>query len=197
MQTDTIQAPAAQRSTTGWRLFGAMILLLLTLATFGMLPSAADDPPISMQPLTPRSVFTDDVSMQIRYKLDGRATGVLNLHDPSRLAIARFELRPGAHFPWHTHPGAVVVIVTEGELVYVNADDCVPRPYGAGAAFVDPGHGNVHTAFNPQTGALTVLHAVFLDAPPDGEPVTQPVGPAAAQALDTKCGVTTTVHAQH
>jgi hypothetical protein len=33
--------------------------------------------------------------------------------------------------------------------VYAGADDCVEREYPAGTAFVDLGHGDVHTAFNP------------------------------------------------
>lgn len=60
---------------------------------------------------------------------------------------------------------------------YVQATDCVPRAYPAGTIFIDPGQGNVHTAFNP-TGGVTVLYATFYDLPADG-PLTIPVaGPA-------------------
>jgi hypothetical protein len=59
-----------------------------------------------------------------------------------------FTVQPGAMFPWHWHPGMVVVNVTSGELGYVSAMDCVERPYAADEAFVDPGHGHIHTAFN-------------------------------------------------
>jgi quercetin dioxygenase-like cupin family protein len=85
----------------------------------------------------------------VRLRLDGAAgTDVLNLGDPSSVAVARLVVEPGAMFPWHTHPGPVLVSVVSGDLVHVNADDCVERPYPAGTAFVDPGRGNVHTAFN-------------------------------------------------
>jgi quercetin dioxygenase-like cupin family protein len=82
-------------------------------------------------------------------------------------------VQPGAQFPWHTHPGPVIVNVTQGELVYVAADDCVHRSYPADTAFVDPGHGHVHTAYNP-TGAPTVFVATFFEAPAAPAPLLIP-----------------------
>ena len=76
-------------------------------------------------------------------------------------------MQPGAQFPWLTHRGPVFVNVVEGELVYVGADDCVERSYPAGTAFVDLGHGHVHSAFNP-TGDETVVVATFFKAPAEG-----------------------------
>lgn len=136
---------------------------------FLVLPSSADEPPapITVEPLTPRSEFTDDVTTQIKLKLDGKRTTVLNSADPSRVVTAKITVQPGARFPWHTHPGPVIVNVTQGELIYVNADDCVERPYAAGTLFIDPGRGNVHTAFNP-TDTVTVVMATFFEAPETG-----------------------------
>ena len=82
-------------------------------------------------------------------------------------------MQPGAQFPWHTHPGPVIVNIAQGELTYVMAHDCVDRPYAAGTAFVDPGRGMVHTAIN-RTGGVTVLLATFLEVPETG-PLTIPV----------------------
>jgi hypothetical protein len=56
-----------------------------------------------------------------------------------------------------------------------------------GTAFVDPGFGNVHYAFNP-TGEETVLVATFLGVPATG-PLTIPVDAAESTALDAKCNV--------
>jgi quercetin dioxygenase-like cupin family protein len=119
-----------------------------------------------MVPLTSRAQFTDDVSAQIRFKLDGGSTTVLNMPDASRTFVAQFTVPPGAQFPWHTHPGPVIVNIVQGELVYVQASDCVERPYPAGTAFVDPGRGNVHSAYNGTSGA-TVFVATFFDLPAD------------------------------
>jgi len=178
---------------------------LLGVAVIGVsvLPSAAQEEPqpIVSEPLTGRAVFTDDVDLKIKLKLDGKKSWghdgkkswghhrrhkkswghhhghgqgvVVNVKDPSRTFVARFTLQPGAQFPWHTHPGPVIVNVTQGELVYVAADDCVKRSYPAGTAFVDAGHGHVHTAYNPTDGP-TVLVGTFFEAPPAPEPVLIP-----------------------
>jgi quercetin dioxygenase-like cupin family protein len=143
-------------------------------------------PPIFIESLTGRHEFTDQVAAQIRVKPAGRAQEVVNLHDASNLAVLRITVQPGARFPWHAHPGPVMVAVTKGEIVYVHADDCVERNYGEGSAFVDPGFDDVHLAFN-STGGETVLVATFLGVP-DAGPLTIPVGSAEQAALDAKCG---------
>ena len=111
---------------------------------------------------------------------------VLDLADLSNVAVARFTVQPGAQFPWHTHPGPVIVTVTQGELVYVMAEGCHEHAYAAGTAFVDPGRGMVHSAYNP-TDAETVIVATFTEVPADGplsitEGITAPAD---------NCGLTT------
>ena len=146
----------------------ALAALILALTAPGVTPSHAQaPPPILVEPLTPRSVFTDDVASQFRIKFSGHGTDVVNMSDPSRTMVVRFTVQPGARFPWHTHDGLVVVNIAQGELVYVAASDCVHRPYPAGTAFVDPGHGHVHTAYN-RTAGVTVFYATFLDLPESG-----------------------------
>jgi quercetin dioxygenase-like cupin family protein len=143
-------------------------------------------PPILIELLTDRHEFTDDVAVQIRLKPEGREREVVNLHDASRIAVLRITIQPGVRFPWHTHPGPTLGTVTSGELVYVYADDCIERQYPEGTAFVDPGFGNVHFAFNPTEGE-TVIIATFLGVPATG-PLTIPVTAAEGDALDAKCG---------
>ncbi len=147
----------------------------------GVLPSVAQEapPPIATEVLTGRAVFTDDVDLMIKRKLEGGQTDVVKAEDPSRTVTARFTVQPGAQFPWHSHAGPVIVNVVEGTLVYVGADDCTERPYPAGTAFVDLGHGDVHTAFNPSGGGVTVLVATFFEAPELGPlliPADAPTG---------------------
>ncbi|HXG40823.1 MAG TPA: cupin domain-containing protein [Candidatus Limnocylindrales bacterium] len=150
------------------RLTGA-IGLGLTLALLGavaVLPSLASNH-IVLEPLSPRSLLTDDVSGQVRIKVDGDATTVINMKDLSRTVVTRITVQPGAMFPWHTHSGPVLVNVAQGELVYISAEDCVERAYQAGEAFIDPGHGHVHSARN-RTSGVTVLYATFLQVPETG-----------------------------
>jgi quercetin dioxygenase-like cupin family protein len=167
---------ASQKQTHIHRTLAA-IGAVLTLALFGgvaMGTALAQEPPIAVELLTGRAVFTDDIDAQIKVKLDGRSTLALNMDDPGRIIVARITLQPGAQFPWHTHPGPVVVNVASGELVYVNASDCVHRPYPAGTAFIDPGRGNVHSAYNPSSEE-TVLVATFYGATETG-PLTITAG---------------------
>lgn len=147
----------------------------------------ADPQPIAVELLTARHEFTDDIAVQVRVRPDGRPTEVVNIKDASNIAVLRFTVQPGVRFPWHSHPGLVMVSVTQGELVFVYADDCIQRRYPVGTAFVDPGFGNVHYAFNP-TGGETVIVATFLGVPATG-PLTLPVDAAEATALDAKCSV--------
>jgi quercetin dioxygenase-like cupin family protein len=142
---------------------------LIGLAVIGanVLPSAAQQAPITVEPLSGRAVFTDDVDLKVKVKRHGEHPVISNSKDPSRTVVARITVQPDAEFGWHTHAGPVVVNVTQGELVYVPADNCAPRSYPAGTAFVDPGHGHVHNAFNP-TGEPTVLVATFFEAPESG-----------------------------
>ena len=148
-------------------------LSVLGLITASVLPSGAQEEPlpIAVELLTPRSTFTDDVALKFRYKLDGHSRRhVINSKDPSRTVVARITVQPGAQFPWHSHPGPVIVNVAQGELVYVQAHDCEERSYPSGTAFVDPGRGHVHTAFNP-TDQETVLVATFFEVS-ESDPIT-------------------------
>ena len=181
------------------KLYGTLgataLVLAIGSAAVGM-PSSAQEspPPIAVEVLTPRSEFTDDVAIRIKVKLAGERRSsrtTINMDAPSRTVVARITVQPGAHFPWHTHHGPVIVNVTSGTLVYVMADDCLERPYAAGTVFVDPGRGNVHTAFNP-SGEPTVLYATFFEAPASG-PLTITEGVEAPE----DCAVEVGDHAGH
>jgi quercetin dioxygenase-like cupin family protein len=153
----------------------AIALIAAVIVGANVLPSAAQQPPppIATELLTSRATFTDDVDLKLKIKLEGQPTKVINAKDPSRTVTGRFTIQPGAQFPWHTHPGPVIVNVTQGELIFVDADDCVERAYPAGTAFVDAGHGHVHTAVN-RTAGETVIVATFFEAPPAPGPLLIP-----------------------
>ena len=116
----------------------------------------------------------------IKLKHDGGPSKVVKAEDPSRTVTARFTIQPGAQFPSHTHAGPVIVNVVQGTLVYVGADDCVQRPYPTDPAFVDLGHGDVHSAFNPGSTDVTLLVATFFEAPASGPLVIPAEAPAEA-----------------
>ena len=154
-----------------------MVAILVVL--MNVLPSSAQaPPPVATEFLTGRAVFTDNVRLKVKIKLNGHKTQVVNVRDPSRTVVVRFTVQPGAQIPWHSHRGPVVVNVVSGELTYVAADDCVERAYPADTAFVDPGQGHVHTAFN-DTNGVTVFVATFFGAPAEG-PLLIPASPGCA-----------------
>lgn len=133
------------------------------------LAAAADPPPIAVEPLSGFTDFTDDVSLKFKRKLHDQGAEVLDVSDPGRMLVARITVQPGARFPWHTHPGPVVVHVVGGVLVYQQASDCVERSYTSGTAFLDPGN-KTHTAWNPSENEVAVLIGVFHGVPEGSQP---------------------------
>ena len=157
-QTATaMAAPAAVRAHAG-----------RTPAAMGSIPSVVGG--FSVLPLG-RGRFPDDIDMTFRIKR-GRGTEVAHVREPSDVLVARLTFQPGGSVGWHTHHGPVIVTVASGALTLIDADDCERRVYAAGTAFVDPGQGHVHLAFNDTTGE-TVAYATFLDVPA-GQPATIP-----------------------
>lgn len=146
---------------------GAGILILAAAAAVGVARAQDPPPPPAPEPLTGRAVFPDDVHLKLRLKEPGGATTVVDVDDPSSTAVVRFTLQAGSSFPWHTHVGPVVVNVVSGALTYVEADGCGEKTYTSGEAFVDPGQGHAHSAYNPGPG-VAVLVATFFDAPAAG-----------------------------
>ena len=151
------------------------ILAAAAVVGVSVLPTFADEPPppIVGEPLTGRATFVDDIDLKIKINT-GSETIVVNADNPSQTAVVRYTVQPGARFPWHTHAGPVMVNIVSGALTYIDPEEgCAERTYTAGQAFVDAGHGHVHSAFNP-TGSPTVLMATFYEAPASG-PLLIPV----------------------
>lgn len=163
-------------------------LAVVVLIGAGIAPSIAQEtpPPIAAEFLTGRAEFPDDVDLKIEIEPGGEEEDddeggpdrdeVVRVDDPTHTVTGRFTVQPGAQFPWHTHAGPVIVNVVEGTLVYVAAEDCEHRSYPAGTAFVDSGHGHVHSAFNPGEEE-TIFVATFLEAPGGTEPLLIPADP--------------------
>jgi quercetin dioxygenase-like cupin family protein len=158
-------------------ILGTVLLMLAAASAVYVIPSAAQDPPppIAAEPLTARSVFPDEIDMKFKLKLHDGRTMVVKVDDPSRTVDVKYTVQPGAQFPWHSHRGPVVVNIISGALTYVPAGTCHERTFTAGQAFVDPGHGHVHTAFNPGAEP-TVFIATFFEAPAAG-PLLIPAEP--------------------
>ena len=152
---------------------GAIALGIAGLGVFAYGGSAhADTIPVAVEVLTPRAAVTDSASMQLRLK-DGHETNVIKVSDPSNIVTTKVTVQPGAPIPWHTHHGPVFVTIVKGELTYISSEGCTSRRYSAGNAFIDPGHGHVHAAFNSGE-AVTEFLAMFFEAPPGDAPISIP-----------------------
>ena len=150
-------------------ILAAVLSTLAAVAVLNVVPAAAVDPPppIAAEPLTPRSVFPDMIDMKIKLKTHHGGTTVVQVDDPSRTVDVRYTVQPGARFPWHSHYGPVIVNIISGSLTYIASGTCDETTYSPGQAFVDAGHGHVHSAYNPGTEP-TVFIATFFEAPETG-----------------------------
>jgi quercetin dioxygenase-like cupin family protein len=162
---------------------GLIIVLGALAASASTAQAQPEPPPVAVEVLTPRAVFTDDVALKVRNKVDGRSTQVVNAFDASRIVTIKATVQPGGEIPWHTHHGPVFVTIAQGELTYVSADDCDRRLYPTATAFVDPGHGHVHAAYN-SGDTVTVFYATFFETPETG-PITIPAEAPADCAIAT------------
>ena len=131
-------------------------------------------------PILARAGFDTRVDVKVKFARDGHMV-VSNAPESGDVVVQEVTIGPGGTTGWHSHPGPVVVLVKQGTLTYVRADggECISTPYPAGTAFVDPGQGHAHTAFNFGTDDL-VLIATYFDVPVGGSPrIDVPVVPDA------------------
>jgi quercetin dioxygenase-like cupin family protein len=150
------------------RISAIRALTVMLAASACTMQAAMAQAPIQVDLITPIAEFTDDVAIQVRNRFYGRGTDVMNLRDASNIVVAKVTIQPKAVFPWHTHPGPVLITVVQGDFVYVLAEDCLDRGYPAGTAVIDAGFGNVHSAYNPSVAEETVVIATFLGVPAGG-----------------------------
>lgn len=162
-------------------------LTFLAVTSSVALSASAEASPITAEPLTGRAAFSGDVSMAITQQLQGLSEHVVDFDDASHTVVVRFTIGPGAVFPWHTHPGMVLINIVEGEFVFLFAEDCARREYGPGSALIDPGN-TVHTSYNPSSENDVVVMATLIGVPAEGS-LTIPVDAGEGAALDEKCGI--------
>ncbi len=166
----------------------ASIAFASALLIVGTGAGQGETPPITAEPLIERHSFSGEVTLSLTQTLDGLERHEVEMTDASSLAVVEFTIQPGAVFPWHTHPGTVLISLAQGELDFIFAEDCVERRLAPGTAMVDPGNA-VHSAHNPGD-VPTIVIATLLGAPAEGS-VTIPVDADEAAALDERCDIET------
>jgi len=112
-----------------------------------------------------RGSFADPVDVKFKVK-DGREE-VTQVKRAGETVMQEIVVAPGGQTGWHSHHGPAVVLVTSGSLTIYSSEDpsCGGRTYVAGQAFVDPGQGHTHIAFNHDASENTVLWVTYFDVP--------------------------------
>jgi hypothetical protein len=151
-------------------------LLLLLLPAIG----CSDEPaaPVISSPLTPQftagSGVIRNLLAQSTFNIGKikRTTGnwevELEAKPGLEIAVRRHDYPAGSHTGWHSHPGPVLIQVTEGTVTFYEANDpdCSPIRVGPGEllkSYVDLGE-HAHIGRN-ETGALAVDYTVLLGPP--------------------------------
>ncbi len=114
-----------------------------------------------------RASFKDPVDL--KFKLKGDHNEVVHAPDARDTVVQHIVIAPGGMTGWHSHPGPAVAMIAAGELTVFSSEDptCTPRTYSAGEAFVDPGQGHVHAAFNLGSEDVQIW-VTYFDVPPGG-----------------------------
>jgi quercetin dioxygenase-like cupin family protein len=140
-------------------------LVLFVMGAFGSTGEHAQAAHGVVNELLARGKFTDSVKGVLLYNLDGtRSTRIVHVNDASDMIVVKVTVPPGDESPWHSHPGPGLIAVAEGTLTITYASDCIPRPYSAGEAFMEPG-GVVMRADNFGEEDA-VVYVTFLGIPP-------------------------------
>lgn len=113
-----------------------------------------------------RGTLTEEVSFD-RHNLKLKTRGPVDVVTIE----ASFE-RNGGSAGWHTHPGAVFVVVRQGTLS-VWDEDCVKTTYSAGQTFFEEGPGRSMLGTNESTDTDVLVYATFI-VPVGAAPLTKP-----------------------
>ena len=123
--------------------------------------SAAAIPSVST--LLGRATFEDPKDQTLMVK---RITGDFHVEVKAKpkldVAMQQINFPVGSQSTWHTHPGPVFIIVSQGTMTFYESDDptCTPEVKTAGQGFLDKGE-HAHIARN-ESGAPAQTVVTYL-----------------------------------
>jgi quercetin dioxygenase-like cupin family protein len=134
---------------------GILFLVMNASTTFATPPSGSGAPFTYRATVQPYHVDSND------FKIFQK-----NAED---VVMRQLTFAPGGNSGWHSHPGPVYVIVTQGSVVNYHADDptCTGEKVSAGQGFVET-PGDIHFVRNEDATTTAVLVATFTDVPVGG-----------------------------
>ena len=86
--------------------------------------------------------------MDVKADKTGKWDLFLKTKDTSTVGVDILTVQTGGYSGWHTHAGATLVTVTEGQVAWTDGEDCSTKVYQAGEGFVEPAN-HVHYVKNP------------------------------------------------
>jgi len=98
----------------------------------------------------------------------------INAKGPSDVLQTKIVIQPGADTGWHSHPGAVIVVVKTGALTEFHGNGCV-SVHPAGSVFLES-EGEVHRVIN-ESSVTSESYATFI-IPPGSQPLQPAADPA-------------------
>src|SRR5262245_15593379 len=107
---------------------------------------AVSTPPSGQTLIGPELRGTFD---ELDIKHSGEARVTVRTKEEVDIVTIQATIAVGGYTGWHSHPGPVLVTVTQGALTIYNAPDCRPQVYEAGEGFVEGT--NVHLVRNEGT----------------------------------------------
>lgn len=138
------------------------------------MPSKADHG-LPHPELLGHGTFLDDIGMTVRNKVLGRKTHVVQMQGASDVFVLRISIEAGGIAPWHNHEGVgFLVNLGPGILTNYLGDDCEPRLFYPGDAFIDPGHGDLHAVRNDSNQEVVIVATFVATAGPPVIPETAP-----------------------
>ena len=157
-----------------YRKLGAAAAAVGVLAAIAV-PSLADHG-LPHPELLGRGTFIDKVSVAVRNKQFRRRPEWVFVKDSSDIVVLRITIEAGGVAPWHNHTGVgFLTNLGPGVLTNYLGDDCEPRLFYPGDAFIDPGHDELHAVRNDSNQEIVIL-ATFVgieDAPVLPEPAPE------------------------
>jgi quercetin dioxygenase-like cupin family protein len=107
------------------------------------------------------------------FRIDQMPDFLIQSKSEKEVSIEKVTISPGGHTGWHTHPGPILAIVTEGQIKhtrFTEKNGCIERVFGPGEseqAFVEVPN-QVHMARN-EGDVDAVLYITRFNIPIRGE----------------------------
>ena len=119
----------------------AFTVVLVTFA--GLVGVTMASPPSGVTPtLLARGVYDE---FKVKSVPDSPVDFQVKAKSPVDVVVRKHDYAIGSHTGWHSHPGPVLITVTQGTLTYYLYDDptCTPHRVTAPGGFVDDARGHM------------------------------------------------------